>query len=449
MSLSPLYAQLAHTFIAFQVLLKRVRWRLGVCVAMATPVLLGPQGFAQEKGEPGSVANSKKNFEEGLTEEWEANVRPLILKYCSKCHDAETAEADVDITKYRDLKSVRSQPALWDQIRGVARVGAMPPPDEVQPTAEEKERLSQWIENVLHRVDCETVQMPGHVTIRRLNNTEYDNTIRQLFAIDLTPSQKIGFVSDEVGNGFDNQGEVLSLPPLLLEKYLQASELIAETAIVSDRMSLRKQSKEGEPLFAGEQSQSEFQFADGEYEIGIRMRFGDNQKNSVKAQFSIDGELIQEFEVEPKAKSYDLKHTFKAGKHLLQVRFVDETNDASTPSLETRLYVERLRIEGPFEGLPAYPESHLRVIQVEPGDSLSMADAARQNLGPLMRMAFRRPAEPLEVERVVQIVERANRSGMSFSDSMKFGLQAILVSPQFLFRIEESDGAKFDQESAN
>jgi Protein of unknown function (DUF1587)/Cytochrome C oxidase, cbb3-type, subunit III len=174
-------------------------------------------------------------FESQLADEWTASIRPMINQYCSDCHGESTQEASVDFSKFDSLASVRSQPALWDQVSGLVRIGAMPPSDAEELEPEERERIANWIENSLHRTDCGIQQLPGHVTVRRLNNTEYDNTIRDLLRIDDRPSQKFGFISDDVGNGFDNQGEVLTLPPLLMEKYLTAAESIAAQAIVIDR----------------------------------------------------------------------------------------------------------------------------------------------------------------------------------------------------------------------
>ncbi len=396
-------------------------------------------GLAQDASQP-EVANATNAYDAELLERWEREVKPLLQKYCSDCHGSESAEADVDVTRYTDLASVRSQPAIWDQIRGVVKIGAMPPSDSEQPSEEERLKLSTWVVDALHRVDCGVVQSPGHVTIRRLNNTEYDNTIRDLFDFDWKPSTLAGFVSDEVGNGFDNQGEVLSLPPLLLEKYLAVAEQIAEKAIVLDPDSLRKQSQDGDSLFVGEKCSAEFLFAKGQYKVTVRMRFGDGQENSVMAKLLIDGQEIESWEVEPKEKSYSIDLEFVEGKHRIQVLFAEDPHTKELGKFERRIHVERIRIEGPEDDVPPLPLSHRRVIVAMPSDTKSVADAARENLTQFLRLAYRRPAEPIEVERLVTIVDQASQSGMSFLESMRFGLQAALVSPPFLFRIERSDG---------
>ena len=90
----------------------------------------------------------------------------------------------------------------------------------------------ELLEKEMDRLDCSQMANPGRVTVRRLNRTEYDNTIRDLLGVDFKPSED--FPLDEVGYGFDNIGDVLSLSPILLEKYLNAAESVVTNAILSE-----------------------------------------------------------------------------------------------------------------------------------------------------------------------------------------------------------------------
>ena len=92
--------------------------------------------------------------------------------------------------------------------------------------------LLAWVDQAVAQVDCRQLSQPGRVTIHRLNRTEYDNTVRDLVGVDFQPAAD--FPADDVGNGFDNIADVLSLPPLLMEKYLAAAEQIIDTAMSSD-----------------------------------------------------------------------------------------------------------------------------------------------------------------------------------------------------------------------
>ena len=107
----------------------------------------------------------------------------------------------------------------------------MPPDDAEQPTDEERELIAQWILDDALKVDCVGPERPGRVTIRRLNRHEYDNTIRDLFGVDLQLAQT--FPSDDVGYGFDNIGDVLSVSPVLFERYVDAADEIVRTIIAS------------------------------------------------------------------------------------------------------------------------------------------------------------------------------------------------------------------------
>ena len=89
--------------------------------------------------------------------------------------------------------------------------------------------MQAWLSDRINSIDCDLINDPGRVTIRRLNRLEYNNTIRDLFGIDFKPADD--FPSDDVGEGFDNIGDVLSLPPLLLEKYLTAAEKISQRVV--------------------------------------------------------------------------------------------------------------------------------------------------------------------------------------------------------------------------
>ena len=102
----------------------------------------------------------------------------------------------------------------------------MPPPEKPRPSIAELDAVNAWIDVVVFKFDCNGPRDPGRVTIRRLNKVEYNNTVRDLLGIDFNPAED--FPSDDIGYGFDNIGDVLSLPPLLLEKYLAAAEQIAD-----------------------------------------------------------------------------------------------------------------------------------------------------------------------------------------------------------------------------
>src|SRR5438045_4021634 len=108
----------------------------------------------------------------------------------------------------------------------------MPPPQRPRPAATETESFTKLVGDVFERHDPTAKPDPGRVTVRRLNRVEYNNTIRDLVGVDFNPAED--FPADDVGHGFDNIGDVLSLSPVLMERYLSAAESIVQRAITPD-----------------------------------------------------------------------------------------------------------------------------------------------------------------------------------------------------------------------
>ncbi|MBL8852184.1 MAG: DUF1587 domain-containing protein, partial [Planctomycetaceae bacterium] len=161
-----------------------------------------------------------------------AEIQPFLEKYCVDCHCADNSEGGLDVTGYPDVAALLRDRRTWGRVYDRLRVNAMPPDDSEQPSTEERQRIVDWLSHTLFTIDCtEPVEPPG-VTIRRLNRVEYNNTIRDLIGVDFRPAQD--FPSDDVGYGFDNIGDVLTVPPLLIEKYLSAAEQITAAALMTE-----------------------------------------------------------------------------------------------------------------------------------------------------------------------------------------------------------------------
>ena len=132
---------------------------------------------------------------------------------------------------YQSEAHARKDRKDWEAVQHVLAAGEMPPQEASRSRPRTRsEFVIDWIENALTKVDCDRPPKdPGRVTIRRLNRAEYNNTIRDLCGVDFKPADD--FPADDVGYGFDNIGDVLSFPPLLLEKYLAAAEKILDAAL--------------------------------------------------------------------------------------------------------------------------------------------------------------------------------------------------------------------------
>jgi hypothetical protein len=125
---------------------------------------------------------------------------------------------------------MQADPEVWDNVLDQLRKREMPPKEKPQPTQADVDKVVASIHGVMAALNAGSMTNVGRVTLRRLNKTEYNNTVRDLLGVDLKPAED--FPADDVGYGFDNIGDVLSVSPLLLEKYLSATESILDQAIV-------------------------------------------------------------------------------------------------------------------------------------------------------------------------------------------------------------------------
>ena len=153
---------------------------------------------------------------------------PFLQQHCVSCHGKDKQKGDLALHEFRDEVSVLRARKRWRDVVGMVSLGEMPPEDKEQPADVEKKQFLASIAAIFAQADAAKPD-PGRLTVRRLNRTEYNNTIRDLLQIDFRPADD--FPSDDVGHGFDNIADVLSLSPVLMERYLDAADSIAQQAI--------------------------------------------------------------------------------------------------------------------------------------------------------------------------------------------------------------------------
>ena len=165
--------------------------------------------------------------------EFSKTVTPLLEKYCYQCHGNGKHSGKLALDSFKTVEAVETNRGTWEDVLRVVRSEEMPPPDDAKalPSQGQRDLITAWIEKDLYHFDPAHPD-PGKVTLRRLNRAEYNATIRDLVGVDFKPAED--FPLDDSGYGFDNNGDVLSLPPVLLEKYLAASDKILDQAIVTD-----------------------------------------------------------------------------------------------------------------------------------------------------------------------------------------------------------------------
>ncbi len=385
---------------------------------------------------------------------YEAHVRPLFEQYCYECH-GERKRAGLDLRLYPDAARVAQARDTFEEVLKNVRGGLMPPASKPQPSPAERARIANWLQAELFPVDCAHPD-PGRVTIRRLNRTEYNHTIRDLVGVDFRPADD--FPMDDVGYGFDNIGDVLSLPPLLVEKYLAAAERILDRAIITGPPPPPLRRYTGEALQGGSPNETGGRSLNSEGEISVEHDFvagdyvlcaqacGDQAgPEPVKLGLRLAGKQLKVFEVTAKpeaSQTCEFRVAVPTGKQRVAVAFLNDYYRADDPNPANRdrnLHLQALEIVGPIvTNLPPLPASHRRIFFAQPA-SASPEDrlaCARQLVGEFARRAYRRPPSAEEISRLLRLFEQSQAEGESFEAGVKLALEAVLVSPHFLFRGE-------------
>lgn len=162
---------------------------------------------------------------------FQERVEPFAKKYCNECHNKRLAKGELDLTKYVGDRDVTNDFRHWNNVIQFIRDGEMPPEDKPQPTLEERNAVVGAIETILLVEAQKHAGDPGIVLPRRLSNTEYDLSIRDLTGVAIRPTAE--FPTDPAGGeGFDNTGEALGMTPSLLTKYLGAAQFVSEHLVL-------------------------------------------------------------------------------------------------------------------------------------------------------------------------------------------------------------------------
>ncbi len=387
-----------------------------------------------------------------------SKVQPLLQKYCMECHRGEKAKGGLPLDVYVSEEHARKDRKNWQAIQHVLAAGDMPPKNKPQPTPQERQFLIEWIENTLTKVDCSGPRDPGRVTLRRLNRAEYNNTIRDLCGVDIKPADD--FPSDDVGYGFDNIGDVLSFQPILMEKYLAAAEKVLNAALALPEVpkpskqtyrpqninTIPRSAKSREPVrivFTSEGSAflERFNFpAEGEYIIRFR-GWGTNPGGEFPiVAVRIDGRDAAQHTVDApqgKAKVYESRVKVAAGERRVAIAFTNGFTDPNTKA-QRQFGLELLEIDGPYNVVPPpEPPSVKLLLVARPTSAADARAAAEKVLTNFARRAFRRPVTPEEVQRLLHLYDVASQQGEPFVQALKLPMKAVLVSPHFLFRIEQ------------
>ncbi len=395
---------------------------------------------------------------------FDRQIRPVLREFCFGCHADGANEGSMSFDDLLSTTDHRQANQTWYRVLKKLQTGLMPPPGERRPSKGQIAATESWIKYTAFGTDPRNPD-PGGVTIRRLNQVEYRNTVRDLLGVDYDTSTN--FPADDTGHGFDNIGDVLSMSPLLLEKYVNAAKDIVSSVVPMVSGVLRKESLPGsrfvldQPGDAGSAvddgelvfsyyTQASAQLSlkvehPGDYVIRLHMTanetYVDDQFDDNKCEFTLalDNEvLLQETFVRQGRRNYsfDFERALRAGEHQLVASVQPLTEERQIRRL--RLHLESVELIGPEnEAYHVKPEGHERFFPGEtPRDEVGRRAYARELLRRFAFRAFRRPVDGENLDRLVALAESIYSNGGTFESGIAKSMTAILASPRFLFREE-------------
>ena len=493
---------------------------LVVCVAMGL-------GFATR------TLNGQAQATQAHAAEFQQDVLPVLAKSCLGCHNEKALAGKLNLEPLRDPATTATHTDVWQSVLEKVSAGAMPPPTAKPLTDAERAAVIAWVKKIPGlTVGTPAEAIAGRVTARRLNRVEYNNTIRDLLGVAARPADE--FPVDDSGYGFDNNGDVLTVSPMLMEKYMQAAEKISRLAVYGEtvppkptrlvRLMNRRSQDAYDVLSEGNSGMylpyslrgamyGNFTFpVDGEYEFRLRIanfrgddaditdeerarraeerrklfeqrrlerekaaggtagaapgqgggRAGGGPRREptpeeLKARdeaarkaapprkliLTVDGAQVISTVIEGTGSfgysqgEFTERASVKAGERFIRASYpeladLDNPLQNINPDMRRGLFVDYLDIVGPFNPSAAPPESYRKIFIC----SQKTAQCARTILSSLMEGAYRRPITQEELQSKLDLVTLAQREGDSFDEGIRLALQAILSSPNFLFRIE-------------
>jgi len=392
-----------------------------------------------------------------IVSRYEREVKPLLATHCFKCHGNGKKKGNVILDEAFSIEHVQKNTLMWLAALEQVRTGSMPPEDVQAPKKENAELLVKWMQEAVATADSVRPRDPGFVSLHRLNRTEYNNTIRDLTGIDFKPADD--FPADDSGYGFDNIADVLTMSPLLAEKYIGTAETIVERLLKMEGgkhpaglpglLSEAKRSptvgQDDSGLIYRMAGNATFQprvQAGAEYTLKIKASQQVAGTEAAKMVVKVDGaEVLAQLVDAPKEKPKDFAVKFKAKNDTVKI-VVEFTNEFKEPDPKRQgknrnrmLVVHLVDIEGPPGSGGAGAGSRKKVFIAEPSKDLAEPACAEKILKNFVTRAFRRPAKEAEVQSLLKIFTAA-RKDISFEKAVGSALTAALVSPFFLFRVE-------------
>ena len=388
------------------------------------------------------------------------SARAVLDRYCVACHNARTLTAGLALDAV-DPARVADHAEVWEKVLRKLRTRTMPPSPRPRPDAGSYAALVAYFETALDRA-AEAAPDPGRPALQRLNRAEYVNAVRDLLALEVDGQALLP--ADESGFGFDNIGDVLTVSPGLLDRYLLAAAKISRQAVGDPTLRPTTAVYRTSPLLAQDGRVSEdLPFGsrgglavrhhfplDAEYVIRVALRGRSRAGHALEIR--LDRERVARFDLGERAP-LEVRVPVAAGTRLLGVSFVEALEhslplDGRPPpppitSFAFTLYpndpsVERVEIVGPYAGrTPADTPSRRAIFTCRPDTAPEEMACAERIVGALARRAYRRPVTDADTAPLLAAYTAGREEGGGFEDGVRWAIEALLVSPKFLFRVEE------------
>ena len=407
-----------------------------------------------------------------------SSYRALLDRYCASCHNQRLHTANLNLDKTGvDLGKIPNHAAVLEKVLHKLQTGSMPPPGLPRPSAETYREFAGWLETELDRAAAARPN-PGRPTAHRLNRAEYTNAVRDLLALDSDARSLLP--TDDLSFGFDNNADLLGLPPALLERYLSAAQHIARVAVGDPALRPAVETYKVSPLLVQDDRMTEdlpfgsrgglavqhYFPLDGDYTIRLRL-VRDNiytvrgLAEPERIDLRVDGALVRQFTVGgPDAvksrteadADLEVRLPIKAGRHQVSATFPKSTvaiggvlperlpvgnfllsGTARATGLRELVGIASVQIGGPYNGTTPADTPSRRAIFTCRGDKDEKCAATI--LSRLARRAFRRPVGGEDVEALMTFYRDGRRNG-SFDRGIQQALVRVLVDPEFLFRTE-------------
>ncbi len=398
-------------------------------------------------------------------------VQPILKSRCFECHaeGAKKGGLDFDVLAAKD--KLLADPQSWLKILRNTRSHVMPPPEEEQLTPAEQRALEEWITTGAFGLDLSRPD-PGRVTVRHLNRNEYRNTLRDLLGVDFKADSMLP--PDDVGYGFDNIGDVLSISPMRMEKFVEAAMTAVAQGVPMDTVVMPTRMLQGGDFLSADGTQNAERISyykarttshtfkiktAAEYRLMLNTKL-DGEASPVDPQrvrvvWKADGKVFLE-------KEYgwaDMDHltdtfTFKwePGDHVVSCDLTPVFPDLQPLRTKMEYRVLFAIFDGPlekekWEHHPNYNRFYTR--DKPPVDAAERRIYAREVLARFVAKAYRRPVASDTVDRLVDIAEKNySLPGATFEKGVAQAFIAVLASPRFLFHLETAEPAKGDQPTA-